>query len=98
MDGSRTVEVDRLINLQRLGPVNFWYVAVLLAALTVDGFDLQVMGFTAPSLVRDWHVSRAALAPVFSASLVGILFGAFVFGALGDRFGRKRAVIAASLL
>ena len=98
MDGSRTVEVDRLINLQRLGPLNFWYVAVLLAALTVDGFDLQVMGFTAPSLVRDWHVSRAALAPVFSASLVGILVGAFMFGALGDRFGRKRAVIAASLL
>ena len=98
MDGSRAVEIEGLINRQRLGPVNFWYVAVLLAALTVDGFDLQVMGFTAPSLVRDWHVSRAALAPVFSASLVGILFGAFVFGALGDRFGRKRAVIAASLL
>src|SRR6185312_11269633 len=36
--------------------------------------------------------------PVFSASLVGILFGSALFGWVGDRYGRKTALIGANLL
>ena len=92
------VAIDQLIDRQRLRPINFWYVAVLLLALMADGFDLQVMGFAAPSLVRDWGVKRADLAPVLSASLVGVLFGAPLLGALGDRIGRKTTIVMASVL
>ena len=92
------VAIEQLIDRQRLRPINFWYVAVLLLALIADGFDLQVMGFAAPSLVKDWGVKRADLAPVLSASLVGVLFGAPLLGALGDRIGRKTTVILASVL
>ena len=41
---------------------------------------------------------RGALGPVFSASLIGILFGSALFGWIGDRYGRKAALIASNLL
>lgn len=98
MGAARTVEVDALIDRQRFRLVNIWYVVILLIALTADGYDLQIMGFAAPSLLKDWHAARPALGPVSSASLAGILIGAPLFGAFGDRFGRKTAVLIGSLV
>jgi AAHS family 4-hydroxybenzoate transporter-like MFS transporter len=48
-------------------------------------------------LIRTWHVNPRDLGPVLSASLVGILFGSAIFGWIGDRYGRKPALIGALL-
>ena len=40
------------------------------------------------------HVAAKAFAPALSASLFGILFGAPLLGYIGDRFGRKAAILA----
>lgn len=62
----------------------------------VDGFDTQAIGPAAKAMAEDLHTPMAAFGPVFSASQVGFLLGAVVFGALGDRLGRKRLLIAAT--
>jgi MFS transporter, AAHS family, 4-hydroxybenzoate transporter len=49
-----------------------------LAAL-VDGFDVQVIGYVAPSIVRDWAIDKAALGPVFSVGLLGLVVGSLYF-------------------
>ena len=41
---------------------------------------------------------RTALGPVFSAGLFGAMVGALLFGPLGDRFGRKRMLVAAAAI
>jgi AAHS family 4-hydroxybenzoate transporter-like MFS transporter len=61
--------------------------------MLVDGFDLQTMSFVAPALVTDWHVDRALLVPVLTASMIGMAIGSVVLGWLGDRIGRKRSYI-----
>src|SRR2546430_13775598 len=63
-----------------------------------DGYDIAAIALAAPELVRAWGVSRAELGPVLSASLVGILFGSMIFGWIGDRYGRKSALIGSPLL
>jgi AAHS family 4-hydroxybenzoate transporter-like MFS transporter len=67
-----------------------------LAALAVllDGFDNQLIGFAIPTLIRDWHVTRGDFAPVVACGVIGMAIGSFCAGAIGDRFGRRSAVLA----
>src|ERR1700759_578247 len=75
-----------------------WLVfAMCFTVVLLDGFDTAAIGYIAPSLIAEWNVSRPALAPVLSAALFGLAFGALSSGPLADRFGRK-AVLLPSVL
>ncbi len=67
----------------------------LLAAIAVifDGFDIQVLGIAIPSIMRDWHVARAAFAPIAALGLAGMACGSAFAGFCGDRFGRRATLI-----
>lgn len=71
-----------------------WGIFVLLgAAMIMDGFDVQSMGFVAPEIIRGWGIPKAALGPVFSASLLGMLLGSLVLSVLADRVGRRPVLV-----
>ena len=88
------IDVGRLVDEQRLSWMNVLLLLLSLLAVITDGYDLQAAAYVGPELVKTWHVERAALGPMFSAGLAGLLFGAPLLGYLGDRFGRKRALVA----
>lgn len=62
--------------------------------VVMDGFDVVIMGFVGPSLKEAWNLTNSDLAPVLSAALFGLTFGALTAGPLGDRFGRRKVLIA----
>ena len=72
--------------------------ALLALALLADSYDLQATSFAAPVLAKIWHVKPSAFAPLFGAGLAGAFFGSAAFGWLGDKIGRKRAIVAACLV
>jgi MFS transporter, AAHS family, 4-hydroxybenzoate transporter len=88
------IDISRLVDTTRLRPFHIWLTAWCLLAMMADGFDLLNASIAGPALIKEWGISRAALGPVFSASLVGFLVGAPFFGYLGDRFGRRIAIIS----
>jgi AAHS family 4-hydroxybenzoate transporter-like MFS transporter len=74
-------------------------VTVLCAlALVFDGFDISIIGFAIPSILRDWHLSRASFAPLLVIGLVGMTVGSLSAGAVGDRIGRRTALVLSVLL
>ena len=77
--------------------LHFWLTCWCLLAMMADGFDLLNASIAGPAIIKEWGISRAALGPVFSASLVGFLVGAPFFGYLGDRYGRRVAIISSLL-
>ena len=69
-------------------------VLVLIGCLVLlDGFDVQVIGFVAPALARDWHLAPAVLGPIFGAGLLGMLIGSAGLGMLADRIGRRPVLL-----
>src|SRR5579871_1764912 len=96
-DGA-VIPVSRL--LDERGITSFHIKLIVWSAFIafIDGYDISAIALAAPELVKSWHVSRAALGPVFSASLLGTLFGSAFFGWVGDRFGRKAALVGSLLL
>jgi len=73
----------------------------LVAALggLLFGYDWVVIGGAKPFFERYFHLADASLKGwANSCALIGCLVGAIVAGALSDRFGRKRLLIAAAML
>jgi AAHS family 4-hydroxybenzoate transporter-like MFS transporter len=68
------------------------------SAIIFDGFDNQALGLAAPAIIRDWGVSKEMLAPILAIGQLGMLLGTAFGGALGDRFGRKAALLLSVLV
>ncbi|WP_245648667.1 MFS transporter [Sphingomonas sanxanigenens] len=72
----------------------FWSVLMIAATVILDGLDNQMLGLAAPSLLREWGIERDALGAVFALGFVGMAIGTLTSGWVGDRFGRRGALIA----
>jgi len=78
------------------GPLShFQVVAISLCGLVnfLDGFDTHVMALTAPAIAAEWGLPHKGMTLVLAASLVGLAVGAGLFAPLGDRFGRRPALV-----
>jgi len=95
---AKVIDVDALIDRQPLRSFHIKIVIVLFLVMVSDGYDLQSIGFAAPGIVRMLQIDRTMLGPVLSASLVGMLIGAPLFGWVGDRFGRRVAILSGVLI
>jgi MFS transporter, AAHS family, 4-hydroxybenzoate transporter len=89
-----TIDVDRLVDDQKITRFNWTLVFWCFIITMIDGYDISAAPAAGPFFVREWHLaSPAALTWAFSATNFGVLFGAPLFGWIGDRFGRKAAII-----
>src|ERR1700730_5147601 len=92
------VHVSRLLDERGLSSFQIKLLVWSFFIVLIDGYDIAAIAFAGPHLVKSWGVAPSGLGPVFSASLVGTLFGSALFGWVGDRFGRKTALIGSNLL
>ncbi|MET4085633.1 MFS transporter [Bradyrhizobium sp. S3.5.5] len=66
--------------------------------MVADSYDVSALSFAVPELIRTWHIDKVATGTVFSAGLFGLLVGSIVFGHIGDRWGRRKAIISGTIL
>ncbi len=91
------VNVQTFINEHPFSPFQWFIFLMCFAIVLLDGFDTAAIGFIAPSLLGEWGLAKPALAPVLSAALFGLAFGALASGPLSDRLGR-RAMLLGSVM
>ena len=92
-----TLDVGRLLDEGRWTPHQ--RIVVLLAALAIvfDGLDNQLLGVAVPAMMREWTLNRGAFAPILACGMVGMMIGGAVAGMVGDRLGRRVALIGSVL-
>lgn len=92
----KSVNVTDVIDRSRLGAFQVRLFVLCALCLIMDGFDVQVIGFLAPEISRDWQLTSASLAPVFAAGNFGVLLGAMVFTMAADTIGRRPVLLAST--
>src|SRR5947207_10063496 len=91
------VDVAHFIDQQPVGGFQIRLLLTCAAVLFLDGFDTQAIGYVAPSIAKEWGMTRGALGPVFSAGLFGLMIGALLFGPPAHRIERKKIIIFSTL-
>lgn len=59
----------------------------------LDGMDVMVVSYAAPTISKNWAISPQALGIVFSAGLLGMAIGAMFLGNYADKIGRKNIIM-----
>ena len=91
------IDVAEFIDAQPVGRFQIRLLLMCAAVLFLDGFDTQSIGYVAPALAREWNLGKAALGPVFSAGLFGLMIGALLLSPAADRIGRKKIIILSTI-
>lgn len=92
-----SINVSELINTRPLTRFQIVVAALCFLIVTIDGFDTASIGFIAPAIGAEWGLKPTDMAPLFGAGLFGLMAGAFIFGPLADRFGRKSMLLVSVL-
>ena len=98
MAGEAKVQVSQFLDEYGLGSFQIKLIVWSVLLAMIDGYDIGAIAFAAPHLIAEWHIPPKALGLVLSASNIGVLFGSQIFGWVGDRYGRKTALILSNLL
>jgi AAHS family 4-hydroxybenzoate transporter-like MFS transporter len=88
------MQVEEAIDEAPVGAFQVLLFCLSLLIMILEGIEIQVIGFVAPSLIDDWGIPSEQLGPIFSAGLAGAMVGATLFGSAGDRFGRRPVILA----
>src|SRR2546426_964012 len=93
----KTIDVGYVIDEGRW--TTYQKLLILGAALTIilDGVDNQLLGNAVPSLMKEWSLPRGAFSTILALSPFGMMIGGAVGGILGDRIGRRTALLFSML-
>jgi len=97
MSVAPTIDASAIIERQKL---NGFVIRLLLLSCAVtffDGFDMNVIAYTATYLTESFGLTKLQLGNLFAAGTAGMMVGGFLFGALGDRYGRRTMIITSTI-
>lgn len=63
-----------------------------------DGWDLFGISYVAADIVRDLGLPQASIGILFMAGGISMMVGAFLFGYLGDRIGRRAVLLTCGVI
>jgi len=93
-DESGLMDISQLLDFGQWSALQKAIVFLSALAIVFDGMDIQMMGFAIPAMAKDWGVARSAFTSILALGLFGVALGTAFGGLLGDRFGRRTALIA----
>ena len=68
----KVANVQTVLNEHPFSGYQWVIFALCFFIVLLDGFDTAAIGYIAPSLIGEWGVAKADLAPVLSAALFGL--------------------------
>ena len=93
----KTVDVASVLDEGRWSAYQKLLVAGTALAIILDGMDNQLLGNVIPALMKEWSLPRAPFTTVLALGPLGMILGGTAGGVLGDRIGRRTALVCSVL-
>ncbi len=90
---SQTINVNDVIDNAKFQKFHWQVLFWCLLVIIFDGYDLVIYGVALPLLMEQWSLTSVEAGMLASSALVGMMFGAMIFGSLADKFGRKKIIM-----
>ena len=87
-----------LLDKGSISPLQYATILVCFLMNILDGMDVLVISYCAPSIAKSWEVGPEALGIVFSAGLAGMALGALFLAPFADRLGRKIMILLSAFI
>jgi putative MFS transporter len=97
-DAAPATTIDEAV--ERIGIGKFQWKLFFINGFTwaADAMEVLIIGFVIPGIMLLWGLERTDAALVASATFVGMFIGAWGFGAIADRIGRRRVFLLTVIL
>jgi AAHS family 4-hydroxybenzoate transporter-like MFS transporter len=92
---TQALDIEHLLDQRPMTPLQILLAVLCGATMFIDGFGIQVMALSVPSMAAEWSLPATQFGMAMSASMIGLTLGAAVLAPLSDRFGRRPALISA---
>lgn len=91
--------IDAVAILDRGDWTGYQKFLIFAAALTIvlDGVDNQLLPNAIPMLIQEWAQPRSAFTSALAVGPFGMMLGGLIGGVLGDRWGRRPALLTSVL-
>jgi len=93
----KTVDIASVLDEGRWSAYQKLLVAGTALAIILDGMDNQLLGNVIPALMQEWSLPRAPFTTVLALGPLGMILGGTAGGVLGDRIGRRTALVCSVL-
>ena len=88
----------RRLDIAEWNRVHIAITAALGVGWLLDGFEVTIVNNVIGTFRDLWHLTNLQASWILSIWFIGIMVGAYLFGYLADRFGRKRLFLLTLLL
>ncbi len=98
MESRDIIDVSALVETRANAGSLAGLVGLLAAVTFLDGLDSNLISFASPYFAKEYGLNAVQTGNVFSMHLLGTVLGGFLFAYLGDRIGRRPAILWATLI
>lgn len=92
------VNVIDVVSEGKFNRFHLFLLVICCLIITFDMFDLVIYSSVLPLLMEEWSMSPVQAGTIGSYGPFGMMVGAFFFGILSDKFGRKNGLIVSVFL
>lgn len=98
MAAAPTVTLEQALERAGTGRFQWTLLGIFGLVWAADAMQVLAIGFTAPSIAKSFGITVPEALGTGTAFFLGMLLGAWGFGQLADRYGRRRVLILTVLL